>query len=311
MLTIRYAISAEDSGALMEMHQIRYFLATTRTLNFTRAAEECNVAQPSLTRAIKLLEDELGGELFRRERNLTHLTELGTRMLPLLQQCYDSAITAKSLATQLKSGEIAPLSIALSRTIAMGLLIPHLSELLKAFDGLQFKFHRGNADDIGEILKKGDAEIAVAGPLGKSWDRFDAWPLFTEDCGLLLSGQHPLAARNTVDLSQLKNERFLLRTYCEQAGRLGDLLRSHGIVGATDHVVANEADLVALLAANVGIAIGPRSTVLPPAARYVPVEGLELKRTVYAYGVAGRQRSPAAATLLKLLRAANWTPMAA
>ena len=52
----------------MEMHQVRYFLAVARTLNFTRAAEECNVAQPSLTRAIRQLEEELGGDLFRRDR---------------------------------------------------------------------------------------------------------------------------------------------------------------------------------------------------------------------------------------------------
>ncbi len=50
----------------MEMHQVRYFLAVARTLNFTRAADECNVTQPSLTRAIKQLEAELGGDLFRR-----------------------------------------------------------------------------------------------------------------------------------------------------------------------------------------------------------------------------------------------------
>ena len=70
----------------MEMHQVRYFLAVARTLNFTRAAEECNVAQPSLTRAIRQLEDELGGDLFRRERPHAQLTELGQRMRPLLQQ---------------------------------------------------------------------------------------------------------------------------------------------------------------------------------------------------------------------------------
>ncbi len=52
----------------MEMHQVRYFLALSATLNFTRAAERCNVAQPSLTAAIKKLEAELGGPLFRRER---------------------------------------------------------------------------------------------------------------------------------------------------------------------------------------------------------------------------------------------------
>ena len=65
----------------MEMHQVRYFLMVARTLNFTRAADECNVTQPSLTRAIKQLEAELGGDLFRRERP-AGLTELGQRMHP-------------------------------------------------------------------------------------------------------------------------------------------------------------------------------------------------------------------------------------
>ena len=63
----------------MEMHQVRYFLAVARTTNFTRAAEECNVAQPSLTRAIKLLEGELGGDLFRRERPAASGARCGRR----------------------------------------------------------------------------------------------------------------------------------------------------------------------------------------------------------------------------------------
>ena len=48
----------------MEMHQVRYFLAVAEELNFTRAAEKCNVSQPSLSRAIQLLEEEFGGKLF-------------------------------------------------------------------------------------------------------------------------------------------------------------------------------------------------------------------------------------------------------
>src|SRR5277367_4017310 len=100
-------------GSTMEMHQVRYFLAVARLLNFTRAADECNVAQPSLTRAIKQLEAELGGDLFRRERPAAQLTELGQRMLPLLRQCYDSAVGARSLASSLKSGEVGALRLAL------------------------------------------------------------------------------------------------------------------------------------------------------------------------------------------------------
>jgi len=88
----------------MEMHQVRYFLAVARTLNFTRAAEECNVAQPSLTRAIRQLEGELGGDLFRRERPQAQLTELGQRMLPLLKQCYESAISAALWPPRLRRG---------------------------------------------------------------------------------------------------------------------------------------------------------------------------------------------------------------
>src|SRR5947209_2836825 len=101
----------------MEMQQVRYFLAVARTLNFTRAAEECNVTQPSLTRAIKQLEGELGGDLFRRERPQAQLTELGQRMHPLLKQCYDSALGARSLASAIKGGGVGVLRIALSHSI--------------------------------------------------------------------------------------------------------------------------------------------------------------------------------------------------
>ena len=183
----------------MEMHQVRYFLALSRTLNFTRAAEECHVAQPSLTRAIKQLEEELGAELFRRERNLTHLTEFGHRMLPMLQQCYDSAASAKALASSLKKGAVAPLSIAMSTAIDLALLVPDLTELMRAFKGLELRFLRGTREQVVDWLKKGDAEVAVAGRLDETWDRLDAWPLFTERLVLAVCKEHPLAGRKSIE----------------------------------------------------------------------------------------------------------------
>ncbi|MBS0253513.1 MAG: LysR family transcriptional regulator [Proteobacteria bacterium] len=70
----------------MEMHQVQYFLASAKHLNFTRAARECGVSSPSLLRAIKLLEFEFGGPLFNRKRRSTHLSKLGRIALPDLEQ---------------------------------------------------------------------------------------------------------------------------------------------------------------------------------------------------------------------------------
>lgn len=290
----------------MEMHQIRYFLAVNRTLNFTRAAEECNVSQPSLTRAIKLLEEEFGGELFRRERNQSHLTDLGQRMLPFLQQCFDTAQGAKSLASAIRKGDIATLRLGLSRTIEMTILIPFLSELVRAMNGLELKFLRGTADEIAEFMKQGDVDLAIAGPLTTSWDRFDARPLFTEPFVALVDGDHRHAGQASIKLEDLHQERMLIRTYCEQAEQLAALLRSREVKSAASHEVSAELDLIALLESRLGIAVAPKSTTIPITLRRVAIDGIELTRTVYLYSVAGRPRSAAAGILCRQLQAADW-----
>ena len=89
----------------MEMQQVRYFVALSSTLNFTRAAEQCNVSQPALTRAIQQLEHELGGPLFHRERGNTHLSELGRMMLPYLETVEEQA---RATATDHTLARIAP-----------------------------------------------------------------------------------------------------------------------------------------------------------------------------------------------------------
>src|SRR5258708_22083188 len=200
-------------GKLMEMHQIRYFLAVTRTLNFTRAADECNVTQPSLTRAIKQLEAELGGDLFRRERP-AGLTELGQRMHPLLEQCYEAAAGARSLASWFRSGEIGALRIALTHYVDLSILIPFLNQIKRQFNRLEFKFLRGNSREVAEMLKKGDAELGIAAELGQDWGRLDTWPLFTEHFQLVVSRRHRLADRDSVAFEDLRSEPLLSRNYC-------------------------------------------------------------------------------------------------
>jgi DNA-binding transcriptional LysR family regulator len=294
----------------MEMHQIRYFLAAARTLNFTRAAEECNVAQPSLTRAIQQLEEEFGGDLFRRERKLSHLTDLGQRMLPLMQQCFEMAQGAKALASSIKRGEIASLRLALSHTIDISLLVPFLSELNRAFNGLELKFLRGCGIEIADKLKQGDAELGIAGRLDESWARFDVWPLFTENFSLVVNVRHRLAGNPTADLDELRQERLLVRPYCEQVQQLAALLRSRHINSAHTHELSSERDLLSLLEANIGVAIVPRSITIPETLMRLSITELPLSRTVNLYAVAGRARGGPASTFMKQLNSADWTPYA-
>jgi DNA-binding transcriptional LysR family regulator len=289
----------------MEMHQVRYFLAVARTLNFTRAAEECNVAQPSLTRAIRQLEEELGGDLFRRERPQAIVTELGERMLPLLQQCYDSAIGARTLASSMKSGEVGALRLALSRAIDLSLFVPQLSELQHAFARLELKFLRGARGEVAETLKKGQAELALAAAIGHDWERLDRWPLFGE--GFVVISRRPIGHGSGITPEELGKQRLLLRSYCEHADDIAQFLRQHAIDPERAHEVASERDLMTLLEADIGVAIVPQSTVALPGLTRAPLKGFDLTRTIYLYGVAGRQRSAVATALMKMLRGANWT----
>jgi DNA-binding transcriptional LysR family regulator len=288
------------------MHQIRYFLAVSETLNLTRAAERCNVAQPALTRAIKILEGELGGELFRRERALSHLTELGQRMLPMLRQCYEAALSAKMVAASIMKGEATPLSVAVSHSVPLAPFTATLRELARAFPGLELKLHRGSANEVAEYLKIGTAELVIAGPLGQTWSRLDACSLYEEPFGLVVSRTHKLAGRSQAEFKDLASETLLINTGCEMVEELGACLEANGVTGATTHRVATQEDLLALLQADLGVAIIPTGAMQSDGLCRIPLTQLDLVRSVSLYTVAGRQRATACAALFNMLRAADW-----
>lgn len=291
------------------MQQVRYFLAVADTLNFTRAAEQCNVSQPALTRAIKQLEYELDGELIRREGRLSHLTDLGVRMLPLLTQCYESAINAKSIAAKVKRGDLAKLSIGVSRTLGLDLLLGPLREMFRNFADLQLKVLRGNSVKIAEWLRNGDIELAFGGPLGATWDRLDSWPMFTEAFNIVVAQDHDIAIRNCIelDIELIRKERFLLYSDGDPAELAPANVRSVEISIDDAHLVDSGRDLETLIVAHFGVAILPASALNSSRVRHIPCAALDLRRTVAVHSVAGRMRSREANTLLNLVRSADWT----
>ncbi len=293
----------------MEMQQVRYFLSVARTLNFTRAAEDCNVTQPALTRAIKQLEDELGGELIRREGRLSHLTDLGNRMHPLLQQCFEAATAAKSIAAKVRKGEVPSLSLAVSRTLDLEYLMRLLSEMHRSFAGLQLKLRRGTGAQIAAMLKNGEVDLAIGGPMGESWDRLESWPMFTEAFDLVVGADHPLAMRNDLDLDVelIRDTRFLVHAGTDIAEFETERLAASGISLDHAHEVDSDRDLEALVIAEFGVAIMPASAMNSVRIRHLACSALNLQRTVAIYSVAGRARSREASALLMLVRSADWS----
>jgi len=292
----------------MEMHQIRYFLMVSKTLNFTRAAEQCHVAQPSLTRAIKKLEDELGGELFHREGRRTHMTDLGNAMLPLLTQSYDFAIAAREQAELHGKGETARLRLGLSSSIDIAILMPALNELNRALPELELQISRGSATEIEKTLEDGLVEVAITANETQGWERINHWLLFSEGFIVAVNPDNPLAAKSEINLRDLSNQSFLWRNHCEQSNTLSNLLNLKEIPTRVSHEVASESDFKTLLADNIGIGIAPQSVNFGGIGIVkLPIEGTELKRSLGLLAVAGRKYSKPAGLLIKLLRATDWS----
>ena len=158
------------------------------------------------------------------------------------------------------------------------------------------------------MLKKGDAELGIAAELGQDWDRLDTWPLFTEDFRLVVSRQHRLAERDSVELEDLRAEQLLSRNYCEHAERLGASLREHGLDVDRSHEVSSERDLIELVEADIGVAVIPDTSPIPQTLKRTRVDGLDARRTIHLYGIAGRERTAVASAVMRMLRGADWRP---
>ena len=259
----------------------------------------------SISRAIKLLEDELGGEVFRRERPRAILTPLGERMVPLLQQCFDSAQSARMLAESIKAGEAGSLKIAVSKGIDLRLVLPHLNALRETMRRLDYRLMRGSADELVEWLKEGDVELALGDLKDPLWERIDRWKIFDAPFSLVFGRTHRLANREKLTIEDLRGELVLLRTHCDQYAATAELLGTKGLRERLD--VSCDNDVFALLESNMGVGLLPNAVTVPETLTRGSIDDLALSHCVSLYAVSGRQRSAVAATFMKMLRAANWS----
>lgn len=294
----------------MEMQQIRYFVALAQTLNFTRAAEHCNVSQPALTRAIQQLEHELGGPLFHRERNNTHLSELGRMMMPYLESVAESARAAKAAAASAKKAEHVTLTLGAMCTIGPELVADLIVRFRAAHPDIEVRVIDGEASMMIDALEKGDIHLSLVGVPDDLPEQFHQLPIFEERFVILLPPGHRLAERNAIRVADLDGEPYVGRSTCEVFKTVArDFAKRHVF---PKKVFSSPRDewVQKMIKAGLGFGFFPESSVTDPDLVVRPLIEPEYSRTVYLATVRGRPHSPAVGAFVREARRRGWPALA-
>ncbi len=290
----------------MEMHQIRYFLAVAEELNFTRASEKCNVSQPSLSRAIKLLEEELGGPLFHRERSPTHLTELGHMVYPHLETVYDQSREVKRLSKDFLSNKV-PLKLGIMSTISPGQIVDLIAGIKARHTGIELKLCDTNAWDLRRRLLSGDLELVIyALPGEKPDESTHSIPLFREQMVIAVHVGHRLANEHAFPVRELNGEPYIHRMNCEFAGYADHILKEQGVTCTPTYWSERDDWTLAMVAAGLGFGFMPANAVKYPGVVALPIVEPEFWRDVNLVSVRGRPHSPAVGALVREAMRKSW-----
>lgn len=290
----------------MELHQIRYFLAICETLNFTRAAEVCNVTQPALTRAMQKLEDELGGQLIRRERGLTHLTELGKLMRPHLTQILEQSEGAKSAAKGFLKPEKSPLHLGLMCTIGPLRMVDFLFEQRRLHPGIELFLHEGTSRQLSEQLTEGKIDAALMAQPQPFDETFEAHPLYSEHFTVAFPPGHRYEGMAEVRIADLDGEDYLLRVNCEHADLLRGLCTARGVQRRITYRSEREDWIQTMIMAGMGVCFLPEYSIVVDGVLTRPVAEPSITRAVNVVTVAGRRFSPALASFIEDIKAYSW-----
>jgi LysR family hydrogen peroxide-inducible transcriptional activator len=290
----------------MELHEIRYFLALSKTLNFTKAADQCNVSQPALTRAIQKMEDELGGLLFSRERNNTHLTELGRLMEPNLREVMERTAAAKETANRFLRLDSAHLRVGVMCTIGPVRFVSFLSHFRAGNPGIEITLTEQVPDRLADMLTKGEIDVALmANPDGFE-PPLQAQSLYNEHFTIACSAGHPFAAKNAVRFADLNGEIYLQRINCEFRDRLGEAVRAQGADVVRSYRSEREDWILTMVAAGMGICALPEFCNTVPGVISRRLIEPSVEREVSMVTVAGRRWSPPLSAFVKAVRQYRW-----
>lgn len=290
----------------MEIHEIRYFLAVCQALNFTRAAEQCNVTQPALTRAIQKLEGELGGLLFSRERGNIHLTELGRLMQPHLEEVLARTQAAKEQAERFLRLESAHLRLGVMCTVGPMRFVGFLNRFRVDQPGIEITLTESTPPRLAEAMLADDLDLAIMAQPDGFDDRLRAEALYSERFVIACAPGHRFVRRNAVPMRELDGEYYLQRINCEYNDRLREHREASGARIMQSYRSEREDWIQTMVAAGMGICFLPEYSATHPGVVTRPVTDPEVTRDVALVTVAGRRWSPAVASFVQAVRRYRW-----
>jgi len=274
-------------------------------LNFTRASERCNVTQPSLSRAIKVLEEELGGLLFHRERDSIRLTDLGHMARPYLQSVYDQSSLVKPLSREFAKKW--PLKLGIMSTISPDEIVDLIANIRTRHPEVELKLCDANAKDLRARLLGGDLEVAIYALPGKEPDeRIHSIPLFREQMVLAVHRDHRFAETGAFPVREMNGECYIHRVNCEFAGYADEILQQKGVTCNPIYWSERDDWTLAMVATGLGFAFMPANSVKHPDVIGLPIVQPEFWRQVGLVSVRGRRYSPAVGSLVREAMRKTW-----
>jgi len=193
----------------MTLNELRYIVAVARERHFGRAAEACHVSQPTLSVAVKKLEDELGIRLFERRKGDISVTPIGEQVIGQAQRVLEEASGLRQIAAQGKDQLAGPLRLGAIYTIGPYLLPNLIPRLADAAPKMPLVVEENYTAVLSERLKQGDLDVIIISlPFEEPGLR--TLPLYEEPFVLLIPSSHPFNQRKRVDVDKLSREDVLL-----------------------------------------------------------------------------------------------------
>jgi LysR family hydrogen peroxide-inducible transcriptional activator len=193
----------------MTLTELRYIVAVARERHFGRAAESCFVSQPTLSVAVKKLEDELGVALFERGPGEVAPTPVGQRIIEQAQRVLEQAQDIKEIAKQGKDPLQGSLRIGVIYTIAPYLLPGIVRLLHKRAPQMPLLLQENYTHRLRELLKQGDIDAAILA-LPFAEPGFVIEPMYDEPFVVAVPRNHPWAGRKSLKSAELRDENMVL-----------------------------------------------------------------------------------------------------